>query len=146
MPNEPDPAEVAAALQVSIGLFIRRLRQAPVQDELTTPELEALSRLDRAGSATPSELARAAQISPQAIGATVSALAGRGLVERRPDPGDGRRTVLSLTEAGREVVRSKRTARTRQLAKALTDGFTQAELEVLLAAAPLIERLGESLR
>jgi DNA-binding MarR family transcriptional regulator len=146
MLNEPDPAEVAAALQVSIGLFIRRLRQAPVQDELTTPELEALSRLDRAGSATPSELARAEQISPQAIGATVSALAGRGLVERRPDPGDGRRTVLSLTEAGREVVRSKRTARTRQLAKALADGFTQAELEVLLAAAPLIERLGESLR
>jgi DNA-binding MarR family transcriptional regulator len=146
VPSEPDPAEVAAALQVSIGLFIRRLRQAPVQDELTTPELEALSRLDRAGSATPSELARAEQISPQAMGATVSALAGRGLVERRPDPGDGRRTVLSLTEAGREVVRSKRTARTRQLAKALADGFTQAELEVLLAAAPLIERLGESLR
>jgi DNA-binding MarR family transcriptional regulator len=146
MPSEPDPAEVAAALQVSIGLFIRRLRQAPVQDELTTPELEALSRLDRAGSATPSELARAEQISPQAMGVTVSALAGRGLVERRPDPGDGRRTVLSLTEAGREVVRSKRTARTRQLAKALADGFTQAELEVLLVAAPLIERLGESLR
>jgi DNA-binding MarR family transcriptional regulator len=146
MPSEPDPAEVAAALQVSIGLFIRRLRQAPVQDELTTPELEALSRLDRARSATPSELARAEQISPQAMGVTVSALAGRGLVERRPDPGDGRRTVLSLTEAGREVVRSKRTARTRQLAKALADGFTQAELEVLLVAAPLIERLGESLR
>jgi DNA-binding MarR family transcriptional regulator len=146
VPSEPDPAEVAAALQVSIGLFIRRLRQAPVQDELTTPELEALSRLDRAGSATPGELARAEQISPQAMGATVSALAGRGLVERRPDPGDGRRTVLSLTEAGREVVRSKRTARTRQLAKVLADRFTQAELEVLLAAAPLIERLGESLR
>ncbi len=145
MPHEPDPAEVAAALQVSIGLFIRRLRQGPVQDELTLPEFEALSRLDRAGSATPSELARAEQISPQAMGATLGALAGRGLVGRRPDPGDGRRTVLSLTEAGRQVVRSKRTARTRQLAKALSDGFTRTELDVLLAAAPLIERLAESL-
>ena len=146
MTSEPDPAEVAAALQVSVGLFVRRLRQAPVQDELTLPEMEALSRLDRAGSATPSELARAAQISPQAMGVTVSTLAERGLVARRPDPDDGRRTVLSLTEAGRQAVHNKRSARTQQLAKALAGGFTPAELEVLLAAAPLIERLGETIR
>jgi DNA-binding MarR family transcriptional regulator len=146
MIDEPDLAEVAAALRVSIGLFIRRLRQAPVHDELTLPELEALSRLDRAGSATPSELARAEQISPQAMGATLSALTGRGLAERRPDPDDGRRTVLSLTEAGRQTVHNKRSARTQQLAKALADGFTRAELEVLLAAAPLIERLGDSIQ
>ena len=55
------------------------------------------------------------------------------------------RTVLSPTEAGRQVVHSKRSARTQQLAKALTDGFTPGELETLLAAAPLIERLGKSI-
>jgi hypothetical protein len=36
-------------------------------------------------------------------------------------------------------------ARTEQLAKALHDGFTRQELEVLRAAAPLIERLGETI-
>lgn len=145
MSVKPEPAEVAAALQVSIGLFTRRLRQAPVQDDLTTPEMTALSRLDRAGSATASALARAEQITPQAIGATLAELTRRGLVDRHQDPEDGRRTVLSLTEAGRRVVHSKRSARTQQLAKVLRDSFTARELETLLAAAPLIERLGESI-
>jgi DNA-binding MarR family transcriptional regulator len=143
--NEPDPAAVAAELQVSIGLFTRRLRQSPVQDELTMPEMSALSRLDRGGPATPSALARAEQITPQGMGATLNSLARRGLVERHPDPQDGRRTVMTLTEAGRQVVHSKRSARTRQLAEILSGRFTRAELEILLAAAPLIERLGEAI-
>lgn len=146
MHQEPDPVEVAAALQVSIGLFIRRLRQSPsVQGELTTPELSALSRLDRSGPTTPSALARAEQITPQGMGATLNGLVRRGLVERRPDPEDGRRTVMSLTEAGRHVVHSKRSARTEHLATILSRGFTAEELRVLMAAAPLIERLGENL-
>jgi DNA-binding MarR family transcriptional regulator len=145
MTQTPDPGDVAAALRVSIGLFMRRLRQAPMPGELTLPEISALSRLDRAGPATPGELARAEQISPQAMGVTLSGLEHRGLIERHPDPGDGRRAVMSLTGAGQRAVRNKRAARTEQLAKALTDGFTPAELHTLMAAAPLIERLGESL-
>ena len=145
MPNEPDPLEVAAALYLSIALFLRQLRRSPVQDELTPPEISALERLDRAGSATPGRLAAAEQITPQAMGATLAELTRRGLAERRPDPADGRRVVISLTEAGQRFVGNKRTARTEQLAKALSDRFTREELDVLRAAAPLIERLGESL-
>jgi DNA-binding MarR family transcriptional regulator len=145
MNQAPDPEDVAAALRVSIGLFVRRLRQAPVEGELTLPEISALSRMDRAGPATPGEMAKVEQISPQAMGATLGGLERRGLVERHPDPGDGRRVVMSLTEAGRQTVRNKHTARTQQLAKALSGGFTRAELHTLMAAAPLIERLGESL-
>jgi len=135
----------ASALQVSIGLFMRRLRQLPVQGELTLPEISALSRLERAGSATTSDLARAEQITPQAMGATLAALGERGLVERRPDPSDGRRMAMSVTTAGQQALQNKRSARTEQLAKALAGGFTQIEVETLRTAAPLIERLGESL-
>jgi DNA-binding MarR family transcriptional regulator len=145
MPNEPDPLEVAAALYLSISLFLLQLRRSPVQGELTPPEISALERLDRAGSATPGRLAAAEQITPQAMGATLGELTRRGLAERRSDPADGRRVVVSLTEAGRRFVRNKRNARTEQLAKALSDRFTPAEIEVLGAAAPLIERLGRSL-
>jgi DNA-binding MarR family transcriptional regulator len=145
MTQTPDPGDVAAALRVSIGLFVRRLRQAPVHGELTLPEISALSRLERAGPATPGQLAKAEQISPQAMGVTLSGLEHQGLVERHPDPGDGRRVVMSLTEAGQRAVRNKHAARNEQLAKALSDRFTPAELRTLMAAAPLIERLGESL-
>ena len=145
MDTEPDPVEVAAALQVSIGVFLRRLRQSPVHDELTTPEMEALSRLDRDGPTSPSNLARVLQITPQGMGATLGGLVQRGLVERHPDPDDGRRTVMSPTAAGQEVVRSKRSARTQQIAKSLSEQFTREEMEILRAAAPLIGRLGETL-
>ena len=51
MSHEPDPVEVASAVQKSIVFYVRRLRQTPVQDELPDPELAALSRLD--GGARP---------------------------------------------------------------------------------------------
>jgi len=145
MPEELNPVEVAAALQVSIGFFVRRVRQSPLQDELSVPEMSALSRLDRGGPATPGALAQAEQITPQGMGATLSTLARRGLVERSPDAQDGRRIFMSLTEAGRQAVHSKRSARTRQLGQALSEGFTSEELKVLAAAASLIERLGKSI-
>ena len=145
MAEGPEVNEVAAALLVSMGLLRRRLRQVPVEGELTLPETSALARLNRGGPATASMLARVEQISPQSMGATLGALEARGLVDRRPDPEDGRRVVLSVTEAGLEVLRNKRTARIEQLAQALSEGFTPSELERLMAAAPLIERLAQSL-
>jgi DNA-binding MarR family transcriptional regulator len=145
MPENPDVNEVAAALQVSVGLLKRQLRQAQADGELTLPQTSALARLDRGGPATPGALAKLEQISPQSMGATLAALEERGLVERQPDPADGRRVVLSASDAGREALRRRRNARTEQLAKALSAGFTPAELGQLLAAAPLLERLAQSI-
>jgi DNA-binding MarR family transcriptional regulator len=145
MPDDIDPSKVAAVVQESIGLFTRQLRQAPVTGELTFSELLALSRLERIGSATASDLARAEQITPQAMGATLAGLEERGLVERRPDARDGRRMLLSMTEAGERALRARRDARTEQMARVLANTFTRAEMKALMAAAPLIERLGESL-
>jgi DNA-binding MarR family transcriptional regulator len=145
MPGEPDVRDIAAALRVSMGPLLRRLRQMRPDDELSLPESSALARLDRAGPATPGALARLEQISPQSIGATIAALEARGLVERHPDPGDGRRVMLSVTAAGREVLRARRGARVEQLAQALSTGFTATELRQLMAAAPLLERLAQSI-
>jgi DNA-binding MarR family transcriptional regulator len=144
-PQEPDATEVAAALRVSIGLLLRRMRQVRPDGELSLPETSALARLDRTGPATSSTLARLEQISPQSMGATLAGLEARGLVRRHSDPDDGRRAVLSLTEAGQQVLRNKRSARVAQLAQALSNGFTPAELRQLRAAAPLLERLAQTI-
>ncbi|MGH3166116.1 MAG: MarR family winged helix-turn-helix transcriptional regulator [Trebonia sp.] len=144
--NVPDDVlEVAAALRVSVGTLVRKLKQTPHADELPIPESSALSRLDRGGPASSSDLARLERISPQSMGVTIATLEGRGLVTRERDPEDGRRIVLSITEAGRQVVRDRRGARTELIARALEGGFAPAELEQLKAAAPLLERLAEKL-
>jgi DNA-binding MarR family transcriptional regulator len=146
MTQTPDVREVAGALLVSIGLLVRRVRQTQrVDGGLTMPETSALARLDRGGPATSSELAKREQIKPQSMGATLAGLQARGLVERRSDPQDGRRVVLSVTDAGRRVLRSRRDARTETLVEALSSTFTRAEVNHLMSAAALIERLAESI-
>jgi DNA-binding MarR family transcriptional regulator len=140
-----DEYEVAAALQVAIGLLVRRMRQVQLPGELTLAETWALKRLDSGGPATSSELARQDRISPQSMGVTLGVLEQRGLIERRRDPADGRRVVLSVTEAGRQLVNDRRGARVEQFAAALRDGFTAAERDQLLATTPLLERLAERL-
>jgi DNA-binding MarR family transcriptional regulator len=145
MPESLDVNDVAAAVRESIGLLLRRLRQVPAAGELTLPESAALTRLNRGGPATSSALAKQEQISAQSMGATLAALEARGLVERHPDPDDGRRVGMSITEAGQGLLRDKRNARTEQLAKALSAGFTPVEIEQLMTAVPLLERLAQSI-
>jgi DNA-binding MarR family transcriptional regulator len=145
MSVDPKIEQVASALRVSLGLLVRRLRQAQVDGELTLAESSALARLDRGGPTSATALAKLEQISPQSMGATLATLEARGFIERRADPEDGRRAVVSVTKAGLQVLRSRRSARTEHLARALSTGFTRTELEQLRVAAPLIERLAQSI-
>jgi len=132
--------DVARALLLCVGLLRRRLRQTPVEGELSFPETAALGRLDRGGPTTAADLARREQISPQSMGATLAELEARGLVKRAPDPADGRRILVSLSATGRRELTRRRNARVEQLAAGLAD-FSDAELKQLAAATPLIERL-----
>ena len=126
-------------------MVVRRLRQVPTEGGLTLSESAALVRLERGGPSTPGALAKLEQISPQSMGVTLAALEARGLLERAADPTDGRRVILSITPAGVALLWSRRNARTEHLSRVLARAFTPAEREQLLAAVPLLERLGESL-
>jgi DNA-binding MarR family transcriptional regulator len=146
MDDDPNPSGVAAVLLASVSLLVRRVRQVPTGGGLTMPERNALSCLDRSGPTTSSALAREVQITAQAMGTTLSALRARGLVERSPDPDDGRRVVLTVTDAGAQALKDKRNGRAELIAAALTSGaFTPSELEQLTAAAPLLERLAQNI-
>jgi DNA-binding MarR family transcriptional regulator len=143
-----DSGQVADALRVSVGTLVRRVRQIKTEssaDDVTLPETTALVRLDRGGPATSSALAKQEQISPQSMGATLASLEARGLVERRPDPDDGRRILLTVTPAGRNILGERRSARSQHFAKALSRDFTQEEIQLLGQAAVLLERLAQSL-
>lgn len=137
--------ETATRLRVSLGAFRRRVHEAATEGDLTGPELTAVSRLDRGGPSTIAELARREQISPQAMGATVAGLERRGLVVREPDANDGRRSILTLTPAGRTAIRSGRSAIVDKMVVALDESFTREEIAALDEAALLIERLTDLL-
>jgi DNA-binding MarR family transcriptional regulator len=138
------PQEAASALQATLGRLYRRLRQTRITSDLSMPESSALSRLDREGPISAAQLSKLERITPQAMGSTLAGLAERGLLERAPDPSDGRRTILTLTPAGGEAVHSKRSARTEQLAGALAR-LTPSERETLVGVLPLLDRLAQEL-
>ena len=85
MHDDLDLCVVASTLQSSTGLFVRWHRQASDYGDLTVPEVAALSCLERTGSATSGEIARAEQITPQCMEMTLSVLEDRGLIERGSD-------------------------------------------------------------
>src|SRR5277367_4569528 len=126
MEDDPGIDELVANLSASMGLLVRRLRLRKADGELTMPESTCLSRLDREGPATSSALAKQEQISPQSMGATLAGLEERGLVERRPDPEDGRKVVMSLTALGRRALQQRRATGTDAMVQALSTGFTAA--------------------
>ncbi|WP_223692267.1 MarR family winged helix-turn-helix transcriptional regulator [Leifsonia poae] len=145
MVEDINAAAIATAIQNSVAVFTRHLRQLPPGGELAFTELLALSRLDQLGPSTASDLARAEHITPQGMGVTVAELERRGLLQRQGDPRDKRRVLLAMTENGMRALADRRDTRTDQITKVLIESFTSDELRALLTAAPLIERLGAGL-
>jgi DNA-binding MarR family transcriptional regulator len=132
------------SLYVALALLVRRLKQTR-DDSLSVPEMSALVRLESTGPATLTALAKIERISAQSLGATLGGLESRGFVRRDPDPDDGRQSVVSITTAGRAMLRNRRSNRAAQISRALAAQFTAQERATLRAAAPLLERLAHAL-
>lgn len=60
-----------------------------------------LVALAQVGPASQADLGRSAELDRSDVVTTLNALAADGFVERRPDPSDGRRNIVALTDAGR---------------------------------------------
>jgi DNA-binding MarR family transcriptional regulator len=142
--TSPDSATIAADLHLIVGRVARSLRQAHTVGDLTHSEASTLARLDRGGPASPGLLAEEERVSPQAIATTVAALEAKAYVVRRPDPADGRRAIVSLTDLGTAVRRDRRTESARRLEEGLAT-LDEPELRRLAAALPLLERVAEAL-
>ncbi|MEV0151181.1 MULTISPECIES: MarR family transcriptional regulator [unclassified Nonomuraea] len=93
------------------------------------------------GDASASDLAAAERVRPQAVAPTLAVLEERGLIERRPDPGDGRRQLVSLSPAGRALFEDSRRAGEEWLTRAMQEHYTEAERQTLIQAIALLERL-----
>jgi DNA-binding MarR family transcriptional regulator len=136
------PAEVLAAdLHTLAGKLKRRLREQASAGDLTPSQTTVLMRLDRDGPATVTTLARMAGVRSQSMGATVASLEALGLIKGSPDPADGRQTILSLTPACREKIRSGRAARHEWLLRAIEAKLTPDEQRQLAAAMRLLGRI-----
>lgn len=139
MPAEEAPSALLAhELRETLGRVVRRLRAEPGP---SPGRMAVLSRLDRGGPASVSDLAAAERMRPQSMAQTVRALEDAGLVSRRPDPADRRRAFVELTAAGLDLLHATRARRETWLAKALEVELDARERELLREALALLRRL-----
>ncbi len=138
MRTEADTSLLAHDLRETLGRVVRRLRAEPGPP---LAQHAVLGRLDRQGPASVSELAAESRMRPQSMAQTVKDLEEAGLVSRRPDPGDGRRSFVELTPAGRALVLETRAKREDWLTRTLDAELGEHEREHLREALALLERL-----
>jgi DNA-binding MarR family transcriptional regulator len=140
MQQAPDPAALASELRVVLGQLVRRLR---AEHAFPLSHGTVLGRLDREGPRSVSDLAGAERVRPQSMAQTVADLEERGLVARRPDPGDRRRALVELTGEGRAALEGDRRHREGWLAEGIAEDLTPRERVVLTQALELLRRLTE---
>ena len=135
----------AARLRLAIVRTARRLRQEAAGAggaELTPTAASALATVERHGPLTPSELAEIERIKRPTATRTLGLLTEAGLVDRAPDPDDGRSALVSVSATGREQLRRLRGRKNAYLARRMRE-LPADDVETLERAASLLEGILE---
>ncbi|XXX77919.1 MarR family transcriptional regulator [Sorangium sp. So ce134] len=128
-PGGPDARRVMDAIRSIVQRLRVSSRACERQLGLSSAQLFVLQQLEQAAAASIAELAQRTLTHQSSVSVVVTRLAERGLVARRASPEDARRTEISLTPAGRALLR--RAPRT-----------VQAELIAAVDRLPEDERRG----
>ena len=142
--NSGNASALAGELRILINQLRHRLREQSHLGDYTWSQTSVVIRLERDGPATVSALARAEGVRQQSMGTTISTLEAAGLVNGSPDPADGRQTILSLTDACREMIQANRAAKEDWLFRAIQTKLSPAEQKQLATALELLKRIADS--
>lgn len=121
----PDPtghdrtAASAAAMEQAFQLY-KMIASLKTQAQSRSSHL-LLFPLSRLGAARQSVLAEQSHLDPSTTSRHVADLVREGLVERRPDPDDGRASLLALTPAGHDSLTRMRDQRVEGAGRGLAD-------------------------
>src|SRR6478735_6145720 len=137
-------ADSAARLRMAIVRTARRLRQEAAAEAtgLTPTSTAALATIERHGPLTPSELAKIERVKRPTVTRTLGCLDREGLIERTPDPSDGRSALVSVNATGRERLRRLRGRKNAYLAKRMRD-LPAEDIAALERAAEILEQMLE---
>ncbi len=133
-------SELSSDLRISVTRLARRLRTERADHGLTLGQVSMLATLDRHGPLTAGELALHEGIRPPSATRTLASLDELGLITRGSSETDRRQSVISITDAARDLLHEDRRRRDALLAD-LLDQLSEDERRVLAEASPLLDRL-----
>lgn len=133
----------AAAVEAWEALFraqsslFREFSASEVWHGRSTREYDVLYQLVRAGARgmRQRDLTDRLIISQPSLSRMIERLVQEGLIDRCPDPNDGRGALLALTEAGRELQRRIGAGHASDIARVMRERLTDEELMMLKSLA-----------
>ena len=130
MPRDRQLANDAwEALLSAHAALMKQFGEQDIWTEASMREYDVLYTLSKCpGPVRIGELNRHVLLSQPALSRLADRLADRGLIDRRPDPADGRCVLLSLSAGGRAVQRRIGRRHARGVARAMTAGLDPAEI------------------
>jgi DNA-binding MarR family transcriptional regulator len=138
----------AARLRLAVVRTARRLRQEAAGaggTELSPTAASALATVERHGPLTPSELAEVERVRRPTATRTLRILLEAGLVDRTPDPADGRSALVNINAVGRERLRRLRNRKNAYLARRMRN-LPEDDVQTLERAAEILEGILEEPR
>jgi DNA-binding MarR family transcriptional regulator len=143
--DKPESERVASALNSGAIHLLRSMAAVDRQAGLTPARLSALSVVVFAGPRSLGALAAAERVAGPTMTRIVDGLAALGLVERRPDPADGRAVLIAATAAGDALMRAAAGRRIAAIAAAI-ERLPAADQRRLAAAASLLDQVAAAVR
>lgn len=141
MTQQDTSAELAAhQLYVIFSRMRRKFLAAADTRELTPSQLAVLSRLGKSGPTSPSHLAAAERVRPQAITPILTALSKKGMIEYRTHDGDRRRKVVAVSAEGRAALDDGRRTGNEWLTRLLDVHCTPNERRTVIRAMAALDR------
>jgi len=134
---------LAEELRPLILRLSRRLRGQRSDAHVSDSQLLVLFRLEHGSGMTPGELAEREGVTPPSMNRTLNGLEEGGFVLRRPSADDGRKVIVEVTAAGREVVSATRQLRTAWLRDRLS-ALDRDERAALTAALSSLRKLADA--
>lgn len=131
-----DTAELATVM----GQFTRGSIRLPTTEKHSFTTLSVLHTLTHQGPMRLTALTANEQITQPAVTQLVTRLERDGLVERRPDPEDGRAVLVGVTPAGARVIETRQQDRVRQFTE-LALALTADERHAVAAALPALAQI-----
>jgi len=133
--------ELASALRLAVLRAARRIRSQRVNTAVTLTQLSALATVGKCGPMSAGELANIERVQPPSMTKILASLETEGWVVRAPHPDDRRQSIITITDAGQDLLAAEVKARDEWLSKRLLD-FSADDLRILTDAMSVLNRLG----
>ncbi|QNJ92598.1 MarR family transcriptional regulator [Mycolicibacterium fluoranthenivorans] len=130
-------SRLSSDLSLAVIRLARQLRFRRPDSPVSLSQLSALATVAKEGPMTPGALAIRERVRPPSMTRVIASLVDLGFVDRTAHPADRRQVLVSVSQAGTDLIEAERKASREWLQQRL-DALTPEQRQTLLEAADLM--------